>query len=62
MRDQPVAIKRNPFASVVTRFVGKPVEFGPAVISPTVIRMLCGFPTKRALPRIRGYVDLLMLE
>jgi hypothetical protein len=56
MRDQPVAVKRNPLAGVVTRFVGKPVEFGP-----TVIRLLCGLPTKRALPLIHGYVDLLML-
>ena len=56
MRDQPVAVERNPFACVVTRFIGKPVEFGP-----TVIRLLCGFPTKRALPLIHGYVDSLML-
>ena len=56
MRDQPVAVEGNPFASVVTRFVGKPIEFGP-----TVIRLLCGLPTKRALPLIHGDVDLLML-
>jgi hypothetical protein len=56
MRDQPVPVEGNPFASVVTRFVGKPIEFGP-----TVIRLLCGLPTKRALPLIHGDVDLLML-
>ena len=32
MRDQSVAIERDPFVCEVTRFVGKPVEFGPAVI------------------------------
>jgi hypothetical protein len=38
------------------RFAGKPLEFGP-----TVIRLVCGFPTKRALPLIHGYVNSLML-
>ncbi len=57
MRDQPVAVERNPLASVATRFLDKPVEFGP-----TVIRLLCGFPTKRVPSLIHGYVDLLMLH
>jgi len=38
MRDQPVAVERNPFACVVTRFAGEPLEFGP-----TVIKLLSGF-------------------
>ncbi len=57
MRDQPVAVERNPFACVVTRFVGKPVEFGP-----TINRLLCGLPTQRAFPLIHGHTDSLMLS
>jgi hypothetical protein len=56
VRDQPVAIERNPFARVVTRFVGKPVEFGP-----TVIRLLRGLPAHRTLPLFHGQMDSLML-
>ncbi len=56
MSDQQVAVERDPFACVVTRFVGKPVEFGP-----TVIKLLRGLPTKRTLPLIYGHPDSLML-
>ena len=56
MRDQSVAVKRDPFACEVTRFVGKPVEFGPAVIN-----WLCGLPTKRTFPIFHGHMNSLVL-
>jgi hypothetical protein len=57
MRDQSVAVERNPFACVVTRFACKPVEFGPIVI-----KLLCGLPTERASPLFHGHTDSLMLS
>ncbi len=56
MRDQSVAVERNPFAWVVTRFVCNPVEFGP-----TVIKLLRRIPTERMLPLFHGHMHPLML-
>jgi len=56
MCDQPIAVKRNPFAREVTRFVRKPFEFGPAIVN-----WRCGLPAKRAFPILDGQVNSLVL-
>jgi hypothetical protein len=55
MCDQPIAVKRDPFAREVTRFVRKPFEFGPAIVS-----WCCGLPAKRAFPIFDGQVNSLV--
>ena len=56
MRDESVAVKRDPFAREVTRFVGKPFKFGPAVINWS-----CGLPAQRTFPIFDGQVNSLVL-
>ena len=56
MRDQSVTIECDPFACEVTRFVGKPFKFGPAVIN-----WFCGLPTKRTFPILDGHMNSLVL-
>jgi len=56
MRDQPVAIERKPFACDGMRFVGKPFEFGPAVI-----KRLSRFPAQRRIPIFHGHMNTLVL-
>ena len=56
MRDQPVAIERDPFACVGTRFVGKPFEFGAAVI-----KRWSRFPAQRRIPIFHGHMNTLVL-
>ncbi len=56
MRDQSAAVERDPFAWEVTRFVGKPFEFGPAVIN-----WFCGLPTKRTFPIFDSHMNALVL-
>jgi hypothetical protein len=56
MREKSVAVERDPFACEVTRFVGKPVEFGAAVIE-----WLSRFPTQRTIPIFHGHMNSLVL-
>ena len=56
MGDQAVAIECDPFACEVTRFVGKPFEFGPAVI-----KWLSRFRAQRRIPIFHGYMNSLVL-
>jgi len=56
MCDQSVTIECDPFACEVTRFVGKPFKFGPAIIN-----WCCGLPAKRTFPIFDGHMNSLVL-
>jgi len=55
MREKSVAVERDPFACKVTRFLGNPIEFGPAVID-----WLSRFPNQRTIPIFQGHMNSLV--